>query len=397
MENKSTHNFNVFENNDFYKLLFESITEGVIVTNIKGNIVKTNSQIEIMFGYTEKELIGEKVELLIPNRFKPNHSNYRAEYAKNSKKKTMGKGRDLYALRKNNTEFPIEISLNYFNHLNEKYLIALLSDITGRRKIQDELLEMNNQLEKKVEERTKKIEEAQLEISKALEQEKKLNELKSRFVSMASHEFRTPLSTISSSTTLAEKYDSNDLIEKRSKHLKRIKSSVKNLTNILNDFLSISKLEEGLIQTNIEEINLPELILEIVDEFESEINLNKKISYSHNGLKNIKSDINLLRNTLTNLVSNAIKYTDNNGKINVLSDVKDDNLVIKVIDNGIGIPKEDQKMLFERFHRASNVANIQGTGLGLNIIARYIKLLNGNITFKSTEGEGSTFTIVLPI
>ncbi len=397
MSNEGNKYKHVFDNNEFYKLLFESITEGVVITNTKGEIIKTNSQIEAMFGFTEIELLGNKVELLIPKRYHSNHVKHRSSYAEKSSRKSMGRGRDLFAVRKDNTEFPIEVSLNYFIHDDEKYLIALLSDITDRKEIQHKIEVINDELELKVEERTKKLEDAQKEISKSLEKEKKLNELKSRFVSMASHEFRTPLSTISSSATLAEKYDTDNLAEKRQKHLGRIQSSVKNLTNILNDFLSLSKLEEGLVQVNYEEINITELILEIIDEFEDSIHTTKKISYVHYGEKNIMSDIGLLRNTLTNLVSNAIKYTKEDGRIDIISTVKDNLATIEVKDNGIGIPLEDQKMLFERFHRASNALNIQGTGLGLNIITRYISLLKGNITFTSKEEEGSCFSITIPI
>jgi PAS domain S-box-containing protein len=241
----------------------------------------------------------------------------------------------------------------------------------------------------------KKIAENQMQ--EMLEKEKHLNELKSRFVSMASHEFRTPLSTILSSTSLAERYSSEEQQEKRDKHFKRIKTSVHSLTTILNDFLSLDKLEQGIVDINLSAFNLKDLIDEVVEEITTGLNKGQRLELNFVYPQiDIISDRNVIRNVLNNLLTNASKYSAE-GKLISLSvkEVKK-GLQIEVQDQGIGIPEKEQKQLFERFFRAKNVTNIQGTGLGLNIVKKYVDLLGGEISFESSEENGTKFTVVLP-
>ncbi|MCI5059134.1 MAG: HAMP domain-containing histidine kinase, partial [Flavobacteriales bacterium] len=221
--------------------------------------------------------------------------------------------------------------------------------------------------------------------------------LKSRFVSMASHEFRTPLSTILSSSTLALKYKLSDQIDKREKHLNRIQSSVKNLTSILNDFLSLSRLEEGRIQLNIADVNIEELVKDLIDELQELRKEGQSFDFKCR-IKNkiVRSDENVMRNVFNNLISNAIKYSPENSLIKINCEDENGDYLISVSDQGIGIPEDEQMHLFDRFFRAQNVTNIQGTGLGLNIVKRYVNLLKGEISFTSKENEGTTFYIKLP-
>ena len=240
----------------------------------------------------------------------------------------------------------------------------------------------------------KRVEE---ELQKTVEKEKELNALKSRFVSMASHEFRTPLGTILSSVSLVEKYTSQEHAERRKKHIERIKSSVGNLTNILNDFLSLDKLETGNIKVNKSEFSYPELAENVCEEMYSICKSGQRIHYEHKGqASSVNMDRQMARNILINLLSNAIKYSDEDQHILVQSYFKNQKLYLKVKDEGMGIPKEEQKHLFERFFRANNASNIQGTGLGLNIVKKYTELLKGTIKFESKEGEGTTFTLSFP-
>ena len=237
---------------------------------------------------------------------------------------------------------------------------------------------------------------AQKGMEGALEKEKLLNELKSRFVSMASHEFRTPLSTILTSATLIEKYKNEADEEKRKKHIYRIKSSVNNLTGILNDFLSLDKLEEGKIQISKSDHSVTEICKDLAEEMQEMVKLGQKIIYRHKGNSTkFFLDKQILRNILINLLSNAIKYSGENMEINFISEIKKNELIISVADKGMGIPKADQPHLFDRFFRASNVINIQGTGLGLNIVKKYLDLMGGVISYSSKEGEGTMFTILL--
>jgi signal transduction histidine kinase len=225
---------------------------------------------------------------------------------------------------------------------------------------------------------------------------KHLNDLKSRFVTMASHEFRTPLSAILSSVALIDKYKKEEEDEKRKKHVDRIKSSVTNMTLILNDFLSAERLEEGKIFANKVEFSLTELIEEIIADIKNLTKKEQQVTYHHSGFLLVKSDKQMVRNILLNLLSNAIKFSSDDGKISIASSVSSNEFIIEVKDNGIGIAEDDQSYLFERFFRAKNAINIQGTGLGLNIIVKYLEALEGKIHFKSKLNVGTTFVACIP-
>lgn len=249
---------------------------------------------------------------------------------------------------------------------------------------------LNYNLEKKVKERT-------LELTNALEREQAINEMKSRFVSFASHEFRTPLSAILSSASLIGKYRETEQEEMRLKHVNRISSSAKNLNDILDDFLSLAQLDKGIIEVEKNVLNLPDFLETIVDEMEGIVNKkNQKIKYVHEGETLIEQPKKILKNILLNLLSNASKYSPEEKEIYLSSSIINNKVYLTVKDQGIGIPESDQEKLFNEFFRASNVGNVQGTGLGLNIVKRYVEILDGNISFVSKPDEGTTFTIEFP-
>ena len=243
-----------------------------------------------------------------------------------------------------------------------------------------------------------KQKELEIEQAKALSKERELGEMKSRFVSMASHEFRTPLSAILSSASLIEKYEDKDQQEKRLKHTSRIRSSVNNLTGILNDFLSFDKLSSNLVECIISETNICEVIKYAIEEvgairksgqsIEIELQEDNCIVYT---------DEKIVKNILLNLLSNGLKYSGENGIVKVTLELDEVYFILTVSDNGIGIPELDQNRMFDRFFRAENVSNIQGTGLGLNIVKKYVEILKGEIIFESTEGVGTSFKVSLPL
>lgn len=237
---------------------------------------------------------------------------------------------------------------------------------------------------------------AEHEIRNALTKERQLNELKTRFVSMASHEFRTPLSTILSSISLIERYQNTEQQPKREKHIDRIKSSVRNLTNILEDFLSITRLEEGHIEVRPEWFQVLDFVTLVVEDMHGLLKDGQQIQIDGSSSIKVYLDKHLVRNILNNLLSNAIKYSERNTIVELRFSLSDGMLCIAVEDHGIGIPEDEQKHMFERFFRAANVTNIQGTGLGLNIMQKYVSLLNGKVSFESELNRGTTFYVHFP-
>jgi len=398
--------------------LFEHATEGIILTDDKGKIVLLNPAASGLLEYEKEELLGKSIEMLIPGRFHAHHTQYREGFYRHPSNRTMGHGRDLFARKKDGREFPVEVSLSFYRQKNTFFVIAFLVDITQRKQAERELLDrkaelekitqdisrLNAELETKVEQRTlilrealQELERSQGELNEALSKEKELNEIKSRFVSMASHEFRTPLSTVLSSAALLSRYTQSEDQDKRDKHIKRIKDSVKHLNDLLEDFLSLGKLEEGRIRAEMAEFPVKEFLDEIVEEMRSLAKPGQDIYCDCPGDHPFVSDKRLLRNILINLLSNASKFSPEGAGIWLT--VKYDpgnNMLLSVRDEGIGISPEDQQHLFSTFFRGANAQNIEGTGLGLNIVRRYVDLLGGTLRLESILDKGTTITVELP-
>ena len=398
--------------------LFENATEGIILTNGVGNIVMANPSVERMFDYSKDELNGKPIEILIPDKFKPHHHQLRDGFYHKPSNRVMGQGRDLNGRKKDGSDMPVEVSLSHYQRDGKLFVIAFIVDITQRKEIENRMLKQKEELEKitdkirqlnadlevKVDERTlilkealQKLEESQQELSEALDKEKQLNEIKSRFVSMASHEFRTPLTTVLSSASLISKYTGADDQEKRDKHILRIKNSVNNLNDILEDFLSLGKLNEGRIDKRIEQVNLKEVLADTIDEMKAITKQGQQILLDCNGDCFAFTDRKLFRNILINLISNAIKFSEEGKTISIAGKLSGDKAIIAVSDQGIGISDEDQEHLFSSFFRGANATNIQGTGLGLHIVKRYVDLLGGELALQSELNKGTTINFIIPI
>lgn len=402
-----------------FKALFDHSSIGIIISNDQGEIERANPFASRTFGYGPDELCGQKIEVLVPPHLSERHIHYRENYIRNPQPRAMGSNLNLLAVKKDGTHFPVEISLTYFETDGRKQIVSFVNDITERKKAENDLLRLTEELESKIAERTKELSDALLELGHTneglqqemeqrkkveaqirgmLEREKELSELKSRFVSMASHEFRTPLGGILTSVSLISKYPQTEDAPKREKHIQNIKKSVRNLTNILNDFLSLDKLDQGKVGTAPIEFDLMAFLSELVEELHetSDKNQNFKVENEVPALM-VYQDREKIRNVLINLISNAIKYSPENTTITLRSFVGPTQVRLEVEDQGMGIPEADQKHLFERFFRAHNVINLQGTGLGLNIVKRYLDLMGGDISFKSIENKGTTFIVTLPL
>lgn len=400
---------------DRFEALFEYASIGIVLTDASGRIEMVNNYLLGQFGYSRKdELAGNTIEILIPRRYKERHLKHREQYNKKPERRSMGIGQDLFALKKDGSEFPVEVSLSNYSTVDGSFIIAFVIDITKRKEIENDVLlqqeqlqqnnarieQLNNELEEKVKQRTielqkalEVIEASRDELTNALSKEKDLGDLKSRFVSMASHEFRTPLSTILSSVSLLAKYTKEEEQDKRDKHIHRIKNSVNNLTGILDEFLSIGKIEDGKIEVRYTAFNIKEFMNDICAEMLPLLRPGQHFDYRHTGMEMTELDKSLLGNIVLNLLSNAIKFSNDNGLITIETNNAHHELHLTIADNGIGISNEDQQHLFERFFRAANATNIKGTGLGLYIVARYVELMNGHINYTSELEKGTSISI----
>ncbi|MBC7552530.1 MAG: PAS domain-containing sensor histidine kinase [Taibaiella sp.] len=537
--------------NDTFEALFNYASIGILIADAAGEIQMANKFIEQQFGYAQDQLVGNKVEILIPARYTSKHEKHRESFAHNPHSRPMGLGMELSGLKKDGTEFPVEVSLGHYKVEGATYSLAFISDITQRKETEQAVINLNAHLEEKVKEGTqslaitveqlssqiKETERKDLELERvntflnniwnhagaiifvcdkeglvqffnpeaekalgyssaevvnklniisihlpqeisekskeltiaagrhvesgfevlikasqannnnnlewhyvrkdgsffyvslnvaalkdpaneisgylgiaidisekkraeselliALKKERELNELKSRFVSMASHEFRTPLSAVSSSAFLLSKYLKAEEQPQRNKHIKRIVSCVTSLTEILNDFLSVGKIEEGNIEPNFIQYDISKQMQEITHDVHHLLKMQQSISYTHTGADALVNlDPSMMKHVVTNLLSNAVKFSSDEAVIELKTERIGKSLVLQVKDHGLGIPSEDIENLYKRFFRSSNVTNIQGTGLGLHIVSKYTELMNGTITCQSTLGEGTTFTII---
>lgn len=497
----------VFEkNSNIFNLLSEGVSEGIIVVNTSQTIVASNSVAEGMFGFKKHELIGESLDILIPKKHHSAHRSHVKEFIQKNKKRQIKHDSHLFGVRKDGQQFPVEIGLNPFHIYGATYVMALIIDITERKRkegelglwtrifdeslnemyifdaetfkfknankealrnigytlnelrtmtpvaikpelnklafrkliqplIKDEMgkvdfetthkrkdgssypVEVHLQLSKIGEQKSfiaiilditerknytetleKKVEERTLQLTEALAVEKELNELKTRFLSLVSHEFKTPLSSILTSITLLGKYTRTEQQEKRDKHVATIKNKVKYLDTILTDFLSVERLESGKVTYAIESFPLSKVINEVVYDSNMLLKNGQRIQYPDNiDELMIQFDEKTLELVLSNLIHNAIKYSLEDSIIDLQVTVEKEQIVLKIIDEGIGIPQADQKHIFDRYFRAKNALLTQGTGIGLNIAKQHLENLGASLDFLSEENKGSTFFVRIPI
>ncbi|MBK9728974.1 MAG: HAMP domain-containing histidine kinase [Saprospiraceae bacterium] len=302
----------------------------------------------------------------------------------------------------------------------------MIHDLSAQKEAENKLWYVNRNLENLVDSRTGQLQESinqlsssnrfleheidfritveqklkvrEQELLDALEKERDLSLLKSRFVSIASHEFRTPLANILSSINLVDRYESAEFVDKRKVHISKIKNNIHYLNGILNEFLTLTRIEEGKFELKIESFEIHGMLHEIIEDFNLIKKTGQTLKLNTNNLEGalIETDKTCLKHIMNNLISNAIKYSGEHATIEIELSKLNNFYNILVKDNGIGIPNTEQKFIFDIFYRGSNVLNIQGTGLGLNIVKKYLDTIKGNIRFESMETEGTQITIQLP-
>lgn len=404
--------------------IFTTAIDGIFLINEDGTIVMCNEAGHTLFGYREGELVGKNISILMPSPHAQQHKTYVSNYLHTRRKRIIGIGREIEGLRKDGTIFSARLAVSEITIDDNFYFTGIIHDLTEIKKAEHELSHLNQELEKMVVDRTSELQDAinrlldtnlllnraiekhkasetallstRDELKRSLEKEIELSLLKSRFISMASHEFKTPLSSILSSAALISRYTYSQQQPDRERHVERIKSSVSHLNTILTDFLSAARLEEGQLTPKSVSFLLDELFDELKEELAGLLKTGQQmlVHYRFNHLM-MRTDKNIVRNILYNVISNAIKYSGENSQIDCQINRRGNAFVISIRDEGIGIPKSERKFVGTRFFRASNVSHLQGTGLGLNIVRSYLHALKGKITLKSHE-KGTTFTLTIP-
>ena len=366
----------LFESESKLRLIIESALDAVITIDLSGNITEWNPQAEILFGYTKEEALGNNMaSLIIPEKYRKGHAAGMERFRQTGETRVSNKRIVISGLHKEGKEFPIEISIKPVSIEGKTFFSAFARDITQRKK-------------------------AEHDMKMALDKQKDLNKMKSQFVAMASHEFRTPLTTIQTNIELMSHRLENEELKARDKIGKsfgRISSELQRLTILMNEILLMGKIESGNIPFKPTPLSIKKLVYDVIDQSFSNQPDGRSIALNIQGdEKDVHIDPNIYTHVITNLVSNAFKYSMGapNPALHVI--FEREHFEIHVQDHGIGIPEEDIPKLFNSFYRAENVGNIQGTGLGLSIVKEFVQLHRGRIGIKSAKNEGTTFTIHQP-
>jgi PAS domain S-box-containing protein len=369
-----------------FRELLEAAPDAIIEVDREGRIQLLNLVAEILFGYTREELLGQPVEILVPDALRGGHAQHRADYRAHPVTRPMGSALALHARRKDGSSLPVEISLSPVKSEDGFHVTAVIRDITERRKTEDRLREMQQTYTRELESRNREVERA--------------NHLKSEFLASMSHELRTPLHTIIGFAELLAEELEGPLNPKQKRFMDHIHADSVHLLALINDILDISKIESGRLGLRREAFDMAATVEEILGSVRPQA-AGKSIAIETSLSLPAATVADRLRvkQILFNLLSNALKFTPDGGSIRVDAGVRDGLIEVSVSDTGIGIARDQHEAVFDKFYQVGSTTKgvREGTGLGLPITKALVEEHGGSISLESEPGKGSRFTFTIPI
>jgi two-component system, sensor histidine kinase len=364
-----TNKLHAEESEAYFRVLVEAAPDAMIIVDDDGEIVIVNGQAERMFGYDRKEMLGSKIEMLLPERIRTTHIGHRQKFREEAELRPMGIGMELVAQRKDGTEFPVEISLSPVSTPKASFVSSVIRDVTRRKRMEEEIIA-------------------------ARQEAIRANKANSAFLAAASHDLRQPVQALSLLNGALRRTVKD---ERALEMIQSQEHSLTAMTNLLNSLLDISRLDAGAVTPEFEDFPIQRLIDRLSAEFARQAQHKGLEFTSCNCPAVVRSDPNLLGEIIQNLVSNAIRYTDR-GKVELVCEHSEGRCHIDIQDTGIGIGRDDQEAIFKEFHQVKpKGGSKEGFGLGLAIVKRLADLLRHDIGVDSEVGRGSTFTVSMPI
>jgi protein-histidine pros-kinase len=362
---------------ELFRGLLDAAPDAIVIVDGSGRITLINRQAEAYFGYRRDELLGRRIDVLVPERLRPGHVGYRTEYVASPRTRPMGEGRELYGRRKDGTEFPVEISLSPMQVDDDTLVIAVVRDISARRRIEQDL--------------RRAMEAAELARAEA----ERANQAKSEFLSRMSHELRTPLNAV---LGFAQLLEMDPLTPTQHSNVKRILRGGRHLLDLINEVLDIARIETGRLQLSPEPVRISDALREaldlvrpLADERNVQLHVDPDSMCSHF----VTADRQRLKQVLLNILANGVKYNRHGGSVSTTCRVVEESrLRIDIGDTGLGIAPDKLDRLFSPFERlGAETTEVEGTGLGLALSKGLVEAMGGAITVASTPGTGSTFSV----
>lgn len=376
-----------------FRDLLEAAPDAIIEVDRDGRIVLLNRVTENMFGYPREQLLGQPVEVLIPENLRPTHHHHRGQYWNHPQTRTMGSGLSLFARRKDGSRFPVEIGLSPVKSGDGFRVTAIIRDISERKQSEERIHAIQERYTRELAETNRELEARNREIERA-------NRLKSEFLASMSHELRTPLHTIIGFSELLAEQLEGPLNEKQQRFIQHIHKDALHLLELINDVLDLSKIEAGKVELRFEAFDVATAIEEVLNSIRplglsKSLTIETEIAVPHA----LEADRTRFKQVLLNLLSNAVKFTPENGVVRVEACIRDEFAEISVSDTGVGIPAEEHETVFDKFYQVGHTTKgvREGTGLGLAITRQLVEEHHGTITLQSEPGQGSRFTVSLPL